>query len=86
MTEQTRMGSFSEAVINVFIGFWINFAANLVILPLFGFASLTLHDNLLIGLIYTAISIVRSYTIRRLFSTHITRAAHAMARATQRKP
>lgn len=30
---QTRLGSFIEASVNVFIGFWINFVANLIILP-----------------------------------------------------
>ena len=35
---QTRLGSFFEAWINVAIGFGINFAANLLILPMFGFA------------------------------------------------
>ena len=34
---QSRVESFVEAWINVAIGFWINFAANYFILPLFGF-------------------------------------------------
>lgn len=72
---QTRKGSLAEALINVAIGFGINFAANLVVLPLFGFASLTLQNNFLIGLIYTAISVVRSYAIRRWFNQYIVRAA-----------
>ena len=72
---QTRKGSLAEALINVAIGFGINFAANLMVLPLFGFASLTLQNNFLIGLIYTAISVVRSYAIRRWFNQYIVRAA-----------
>ena len=72
------MGSFMESLINVLIGFWINFAANLIILPMFGFSSLTLHDNLLIGVIYTVISVVRSYAIRRWFNARITRLANIL--------
>lgn len=76
---QTRLGSLAEALINVLIGFGINFAANLVVLPLFGFAALTLQNNFLIGLIYTAISVVRSYAIRRWFNQYIVRAAARLA-------
>ncbi|WP_413879001.1 hypothetical protein [Candidatus Aalborgicola defluviihabitans] len=36
---QTRLGSFIEAWINVAIGFAINFVANLVILPSLAFIS-----------------------------------------------
>lgn len=71
---QTRLGSFIEAWINVLIGFGINFAANLVILPLFGF-NVTLSDNFQIGLLYTVVSVARSYGIRRWFNARIHRAA-----------
>lgn len=76
---QSRRGSFIEAIINVLIGFWINFAANLLILPMFGF-NVTIHDNLLIGLIYTFISIGRSYAIRRWFNQYISQAAASLSR------
>lgn len=72
---QTRKGSLTEALINVLIGFGINYLANLLILPAFGFKSLTLEQNLYIGLIYTGISIARSYIIRRWFNQHIVTAA-----------
>lgn len=64
MKGQTRFGSLVESVVNILIGFWINFLANLWILPLFGF-HITMSQNLQIGVIYTVISIVRSYAIRR---------------------
>lgn len=75
---QTRLGSFIEAWINVGIGFGINFIANLLIFPLFGF-HITLGENFVIGILYTAISVVRSYTIRRWFNARIKRAAERMA-------
>jgi len=67
---QTRLGSFIEACINIVIGFVINFCMNLIILPLFGF-HITLLDNFYMGLLYTNVSIVRSYVIRRWFNSMI---------------
>lgn len=75
---QTRLGSFIEAWINVAIGFGINFIANLCIFPLFGF-HITLSENLVLGLLYTLISVVRSYCIRRWFNERIRRAAERLA-------
>ena len=72
---QTRKGSLIEALINTSIGFGINFTANLIILPLFGFESLTVETNFYIGIAYTVISVVRSYVIRRWFNQHIVAAA-----------
>jgi hypothetical protein len=65
---QTKLGSFVEAWANIAIGFTINFFANMVILPLFGFASLTPGKNFLIGVLYTFISLARSYVLRRWFN------------------
>lgn len=78
---QPRLGSFIEALINVVIGFWINFFANLAILPAFGFTALTVETNLLIGLAYTVVSVARSYVIRRWFNARLHAAAMRMARA-----
>lgn len=75
---QTKLGSFYEACINVAIGFAINFVANLVILPLFWF-DITLTDNLYIGLLYTVVSVVRSYVVRRWFDRRIHEAAQKLA-------
>lgn len=65
---QTKKGSFAEAWANIAVGFGINYAANIVILPLFGFTSLTWDKNLIIGLLYTLISLARSYVLRRWFN------------------
>lgn len=72
---QTRLGSLIEVCINILIGFWINFFMNLIIFPFFGF-HISLSDNLLMGLIYTGISVARGYVVRRWFETRI----HAMSR------
>ena len=75
---QTRLGSLIEAFMNVLIGFGINFTANLVILPLFGYTP-TLWDNFQIGLLYTVVSIARSYIIRRWFNAKLHAAAQRLA-------
>lgn len=64
---QTKWGSFFEAWANIFVGFSINWIANMLILPLFGFA-ITGRQAFNVGLIFTAISLVRSYFLRRIFN------------------
>lgn len=75
---QTRLGSLYESLINIAIGFTINFCANLLILPLFGF-DVTVSQNFGIGVLYTGISIARSYVIRRWFNARLKAAAQRMA-------
>ena len=65
---QSIKRSWLESWSNIFIGFGINFIANIVILPLFGFKSLTWRTNAILGIIYTGISLLRSFTIRRFFN------------------
>ena len=80
---QTRLRSPTEAIINVVIGFAINFTANMLIFPLFGF-HITARDNLLLGVIYTVISVARSYCIRRWFNAKLHMMAQAAATAIKR--
>lgn len=64
---QTKLGSIAEAWANIAVGFTINFTANLLIFPLFGM-HISPGNNFLLGLIYTVISLVRSYVLRRWFN------------------
>jgi hypothetical protein len=64
---QSRAHSAVEAVANVAIGYGVAVASQIVILPMFG-VHLPLADNLAIGAWFTAISLVRSYAVRRLFN------------------
>ena len=64
---QTKIGSLIESIINIIVGFSINFIGNIFILPLFGF-NVTNSQAFNIGLIFTAISLIRSYLIRRWFN------------------
>ena len=65
---QTVWGSIVEAKTNIAVGFVINYVANMTILPLFGFDSLTPGKNFVIGLLYTGISLARQFVIRRWFN------------------
>jgi hypothetical protein len=76
---QTKLGSLIEACMNVLIGFSINFVANLLILPLIGF-HISVGQNLFIGVLYTLVSVVRSYVIRRWFNARLHAAAIALGR------
>lgn len=64
---QSRAHSAIEAAANVAIGYGVAVASQIVILPMFG-VLLPLADNLAIGAWFTAISLVRSYAVRRLFN------------------
>jgi hypothetical protein len=75
---QTRLGSFIEALFNVVIGFAINFMANMLILPLIGF-HISVSQNLFIGVLYTLVSVARSYVIRRWFNARLQAAARRLA-------
>jgi hypothetical protein len=64
---QPKQHSWVEAWTNVAIGYAINIVANLLIFPLFGI-NIAFTTNLGMGLIYTVISVMRSYVLRRLFN------------------
>jgi hypothetical protein len=72
---QTRLGSLLEAWANIIIGFVINWTANMLVFPLFGF-DITGTQAFWVGVIFTGISLVRSYALRRAFN-RIRRLHHA---------
>lgn len=65
---QSRKSSAAEAVVNVVAGYGVAVLANIVVLPLFGVHGLSLADNAAIGGVFTLISLVRTYALRRLFN------------------
>jgi len=68
MMKQTKRHSFIESCTNVLIGYFVALASQLAIFPLFGI-HVAFRDNILIGLYFTAISILRSYVLRRWFTS-----------------
>ena len=64
---QTKTGSLVEAAANIVVGFSINWCANMIVLPMFGMR-LTGSTAFQIGLVFTGISLARSYVLRRWFN------------------
>ncbi len=63
---QSRQLSLLEAVTNVAVGYVLAVATQIVVFPAFGLQA-NLGDNLAIGAVFTGISLIRSYALRRLF-------------------
>ena len=66
--KQAKIESLMESVVNVIIGLAISTIAYWMILPPLLGVELDLGTNVLIGTIFTVISIIRSYSLRRLFN------------------
>ena len=64
---QPRIYSLIESVANVAIGFGVALATQIAVFPLFGIHA-QITDQLGIAAIFTAVSIARSYMVRRLFN------------------
>ena len=64
---QSKLESLYEAVINTFIGFVIAFISQLIFFPIVGIEA-TLGQNVLLTILFTLVSIVRTYIIRRYFN------------------
>lgn len=75
MAEQSRRMSFVESVANVAIGYGIALLTQLAVFPAFGL-HVSLAQNAAIGAIFTVVSIVRSYCLRRVFERMRVRASH----------
>lgn len=71
--KQSQFMSLVESTINILVGFGIAVTAQAIFLPLLG-VPIPLTANLIFAVIMTAISIARSYLLRRLFEAlHIRR-------------
>ena len=70
---QSRLMSVAESVTNVAVGYGVAVGTQLAVFPLFGIEA-SLSDNLAIGAVFTAVSLVRSYALRRLFNRWTRRA------------
>lgn len=63
---QSRRASLTEAGLNTLIGYCVAIAAQVAIFPLFGIY-IGASEHAAIGLLFTLVSLVRSYVLRRLF-------------------
>jgi hypothetical protein len=66
---QSRWLSFVEAVTNIVVGYGLAVLTQIIVFPFFGLHA-SLGENLAIGGIFTLLSLIRSYVLRRLFDRH----------------
>ena len=64
--KQSRLMSLAESVANVIVGYGVAVVTQILSFPLFGLHT-TLGQNLTMGGIFTGVSLVRSYLLRRAF-------------------
>ena len=64
---QRKIISLTESAVNVLVGYLVACVSQIIIFPFFDI-HIPIEDNFLIGLWFTVISIIRSYTVRRLFN------------------
>jgi uncharacterized protein (DUF2062 family) len=64
--KQSRIMSLVEAMANVVVGYGVAVGTQILIFPFFGLHT-TLAQSLKMGAVFTAVSIARSYVLRRLF-------------------
>ena len=64
--KQSRTMSLVEAVTNVVVGYGVAVVTQILIFPVFGLHT-TLAQNLKMGVIFSFVSIARSFALRRLF-------------------
>ena len=65
---QSKKQSLVETITSVFVGWVIGVILNMLVLPLFDY-DVSLTDGVLISIIFTAVSVIRSYIIRRWFNS-----------------
>lgn len=80
--EQSKFGSLIEACINTAIGFLTTLVLAPIVYPLFGH-TFTLAQNLGITAIFTVVSVLRGYAVRRWFNAQIKRLAALIAAAKE---
>ena len=66
--------SLVEAITNIAIGYVVAVLTQVLVFPLFGL-SVSLGENLGIGAVFTVVSLIRSFALRRVFNALLARSA-----------
>ena len=64
---QSRWMSLVESSANIVVGYGLAVLTQILVFPIFGLQA-SVGENLLIGGIFTVISLIRSFALRRLFN------------------
>ncbi len=65
--KQSRLMSLVEAVTNVIVGYGLAVVTQIIVFPWFGLEA-ALGEHMAIGMAFVAVSLARSYLLRRLFA------------------
>ena len=65
---QSKKDSLIESLTSTTIGWLIGVILNMLVLPLFDY-NITVIDSLWVSLIFTVVSVIRGYVIRRFFNS-----------------
>ena len=65
--KQSRLMSLIEAITNVIVGYILAIATQILVFPWFGL-EIAFGEHLAIGMAFVAVSLARSYLLRRLFA------------------
>ena len=65
--KQSRLMSLIEAITNVIVGYILAIATQILVFPWFGL-EVAFGEHLAIGMVFVAVSLARSYLLRRLFA------------------
>ena len=68
---QSKLDSFLEALFSTFIGFMVSLVTNIIVMPIMGIP-VSFSQNLILTIIFTFVSIVRSYMVRRFANKYLT--------------
>ena len=64
---QSKRMSLLESIVGTFIGLLVALLTQMIVFPMYNL-EVTLIENFEIGLIFTAVSLMRSYIVRRVFN------------------
>ena len=64
---QTRTMSLVESLTNVAVGYALAILTQIIVFPIFSI-EVSVSQNLTIALIFTVVSVLRSYVLRRVFN------------------
>ena len=76
--KQTKLESFVEAFINTALGFVISYLTWIIIVVPLYHMELSHKDNLMITLIFTVVSVIRGYVVRRYFNAGMHKTVHKL--------
>ena len=65
---QSKKNSFIESLLNTIVGFLISLLVQLLIYPILNIP-VTIFQNIIITSVFTIVSIIRGYIIRRYFNS-----------------